>query len=128
MTVIKPKFKGYTIEIELPEKCGYSGYSVECTYKYIKSRGKYLLSMWLKRTDVDDKFKIDSENINAQFISGTKETIVDNICRIVEYASSSGYFDYYIDQFDYTYKCFDCGDELFTQERLRKLNNEQESL
>lgn len=124
--MIKAIYKGNTIEINLPKEYGYYGYSVECTYKYDKEKSKYLITMWLKRNDVDDKFKIDSENINTQFISGTKETIVDNICRIVEYASSSGYFDYYIDQFDYTYKCFDCGDELFTQERLRKLNNEQE--
>lgn len=124
--MLEPKYKGYTIEIKLPKKYGYEGYSVECTYKYIKSKDKYLLSMWLKRNDIDDKFRIDSEKIDTQYISGTKETIVDNICRIVEYASLSDYFDYYIKQFDYTYKCFDCGDELFTKERLRKSNNEQE--
>ena len=122
----KPKFKGYTIEIELSEECGYSGYSVECTYKYIKSKSKYLLSMWLKRNDIDSKFKIDSEKIDTQFISGTRETIVENICRIIEYASLSGYFDYYINQYDYTYKCFDRGDELFSQERIHQSDDNKE--
>ena len=122
----KPKFKGYTIEIELSEECGYSGYSVECTYKYIKSKNKYSLSMWLKRNDIDSKFKVDSEKIDTQFISGTRETIVENICRIIEYASLSGYFDYYINQYDYTYQCFDRGDELFSQERLSQSDDNKE--
>lgn len=114
--------KGYTIEIKLPEECGHEGYSVECRYQYDKSKEKYLLSMWLKRNDIDDKFKIDSQEIDTQYISGTKETIKQNICRIVEYASLSGYFDYYIKRYEYTYNCFDKGNELFEQERLGVCN------
>jgi len=98
--------KGNTIEIKLPKECGYNTYSVECRYQYDKSKEKYLLSMWLKRSDIDDKFKIDSQKIDEQYISGTRETIKQNICRIVEQACSSGYFDYYIERYVYTYIVF----------------------
>lgn len=114
--------EGYTIRIQLPEECGYKGYSVKCTYKYNKSKEKYLLSMWLKRDDIDDNFKIDSQETDAQYIHGSKETIEDNIIRIVEQASLSGYFNHYIERFEYTYNCFGRGNELFEQERLNKNN------
>lgn len=120
--MLKPIREGYTIRIKLPAECGYEGYSVKCTYKYNKQKEKYCLSMWLKRDDIDDDFKIDSQEIDTQYISGTKETIESNICKTVEQASLSGYFDYYIERFEYTYDCFDRGNELFEQERLRENN------
>lgn len=110
--------EGYTIRIPLSEECGYAGYSVKCTYKYNMVKEKYRLSMWLKRDDIDDDFKIDSQEIDTQYISGTSETIIDNICRIVEQASLSGYFNHYIERFKYTYDCFERGNELLEQERL----------
>lgn len=118
--------EGYTIKIKLPEEDGYGGYFVKCTYKYHKAKGKYLLSMWLKRDDIDDDFKIDSQEIDTQYISGNKENIEDNICRVIGQAVSSGYFDYYISRFNYTYDCFERGNELFQQGNPKeKLNTVQ---
>ena len=74
--------------------------------------------MWLKRNDIDDDFKIDSQEIDTQYISGTRETIEENIIRIVEQASLSGYFDYYISRFEYTCSCFERGNELYEQEKI----------
>lgn len=116
--MLKKIREGYTIRIQLPEECGYKDYSVKCTYKYNKTKEKYSLSMWLKRDDIDDDFKIDSQEIDTQYIPGNREIIEDNICRIVEQASLSGYFNYYIERFEYTYDCFDRGNELFEKERL----------
>lgn len=107
------KNRGYTVEINLPKECGYEGYSVECTYKYNKKMGKYALSMWLKRKDIGDKFRIGSQEIDTQYISGNRDTIVDNICRIVDEANRSGFFTYYIHRYEYTYKCFEIGNELY---------------
>ncbi len=115
--MLRYKNKGYTIEINLPEECGHEGYSVECTYQYYKEKEKYLLSMWLKRKDIDDKFKINSQEIDTQYINGTRESIRQNICRIVEQASLSGFFDYYIERYEMTYKCFDLGYELYEKGR-----------
>ena len=113
--MMKCKSLGYVVEINLPEECGYEGYSVECRYSFNKKKQKYSLSMWLKRNDIDDRYKIDSQEIDTQYISGTRETIRDNICRIVEQASLSGFFDRYIQRYEYTYKCFDKGCEYFDQ-------------
>lgn len=123
--MLKAVREGYTIKIKLPEECGHDGYSVRCTYKYKKAKGKYLLSMWLHRDDIDDDFKIDSQEISTQYIPGTKETIEDNICRIVEQASIGGYFEYYITRFEYTYKCFDHGNELLEIEESGYTNNDK---
>lgn len=109
---------GYTIEINLPEECGHRGYSVECRYQYSKEEDKYLLSMDLKRKDVGDRMKIDAQHVDTQLISGTKETIRQNICKIVEQASLSGFFEPYIERYEYTCKCFDRGNELFEDERM----------
>lgn len=116
--MLKYENKGYIIEINLPEECGYKGYSVECRYQYDKEKEKYSLSLWLKRNDITDRFKIDSQEIDTQYISGTRENIRQNICRIVEQASLSGFFDQYVQRYEYTYKCFDRGDDLFEKERL----------
>lgn len=112
--------KGYTIEIDLPEDCGYKGYAVICTYKYNIRLDKYSLEMALKHKDIDDGFRIDRQEIDTQYISGSRETIEDNICRIVEQASLSGFFDKYIERYEYTFKCFDRGNELFEEESLPK--------
>ena len=106
--------KGYLIEVKLPE----SDYSVLCRYKYDKNKDKYLLSMWLMRNDIDDTFKIDSQEIDTQYISGDKSTIRDNIVKIIEQAYESNFFDYYIERFEYTYKCFDKGNDFYESEML----------
>lgn len=82
--------------------------------------------MWLMQDGIDDEFQIRSQEIDKQPISGTKDTIEDNICKIVEYASISGYFEEFIEKFEYTYNCFDKGNELFETERLSKLNDNKE--
>ncbi|MCI8661513.1 MAG: hypothetical protein HFG54_14930 [Lachnospiraceae bacterium] len=118
--MIKSKFVGYTLQMKLPKEYGYNGYSVECRYQYIKSQEKYFLSMWIKRDDKDDKFKIESQKINRLPISGTKDTIVDNICRIVEQACISGYFDSYIQLMEYTYQCFRQGEKLLKNKKTKQ--------
>ncbi len=110
--------EGYVVRFNLPEECGYTGYSVKCIYKYKKKKQKYLLQMWLIHKDFSDEFKIDSQEIDTQYISGTKENIEDNITRIVEYAALSGFFDKYVKRFEYTYQCFDKGNEFFEEEQL----------
>lgn len=114
--------EGYTIKIKLPEK--YKNYYAKCTYKYNKRLGKYSLSMWLQRNDINDDFKIDSQEIDTQYISGTRETIESNIYRVVEQMCSTGFFEKYIERFEYTYRCFDKGDAFFEKEFLNSKHND----
>lgn len=109
--------EGSLISIPLPGKYRKGGYVVECRFIYNKENDNYLLSMWLRRSDIDDKFKIDSQKIDTQIVNGTRETIKINICQIVDQLSRSGFFDYYVDRFEYTYTCFDRGNELFEEEK-----------
>lgn len=122
--MLKPRYKGTTIDIRLPKE--YKGYSVECTYKYIKSEEKYRLSMWLKYDGLRDKFKIESQEISTQLIPGTRDTIVDNICRIVEQMCDAKSFEEYITRYEYTYNCFDRGNELIEEEKIIGARNESD--
>lgn len=111
--------KGLMINIDLYEY-GYKGYSVDCLYIYDKREDKYSLSMWLRKRYIDSRFGIDSDKIDKQYVSSTKENIRDDIIGIVDTAATSGFFDYYIDRFEYMLKCFDKGDEFFEAENADK--------
>lgn len=111
--MIKYKNKRTTITIDLPEECGHEGYSVDCSYFYDKNEKQYLVSMELFRNDIKDKQLIDS-----QYINGDENAIEFNIRHIVEYASMSGYFEKYIQKYEYTYKCFDKGNDFFETDDL----------
>lgn len=126
--MMKPIYKGHTLEIDLSE-FGYKDYVAECTYRFVKKEGKYALSMWLCQKDLDDRMKLSSKKIDTQYISGTRENIEENICRVVHQAATVPnkddvrYFDYFVGRYEYELACFERGNELFEQERLEKLND-----
>lgn len=123
--MMKPKFKGNTLTIELSD-FGYENYFVECAYHFDKRKGKYALSMWLNRNDMEDRMMLSSKKIDTQYIYGTRETIVENICRVVHQAATvpdlnkngERYFDPFVERYEYELKCFERGNELFEHERL----------
>lgn len=100
---------GYTVDVDLKDY-GYDGYSVECTYKYMKKSEKYLLRMGLKPKNSENRIKVELQEIDTQYISGTSETIEDHILRIIEQAACHHkFFDQYIERYEYECKCFDIG-------------------
>lgn len=124
--MMRPRCKGQTVEIDL-SKWGYKDYFVECTYCFDKRKGKYLFSMWLNRSDIEERMKLSSKKVDSQYISGTRETIVENICRIVHYASTvatedgTKYFDRFVARYEYELACFTRGNEMFEQEELNRI-------
>lgn len=128
--MMKPRCKGQTIEINL-SKWGYKNYIAECAYHFDKHEVKYSLSIWLRRRDLEDRMRLSSKNVDTQYISGTKETIVENICRVVHQAATvvtdngKKYFDPFVERYEYELKCFERGNELFEQERLNKTNDDK---
>lgn len=120
--IMHPKFEGNTMKFYL-SNYGYKNYIVECAYHFDKREGKYSLSMWISRNDIDDRMRLSSKKIDTQYISGTKETIVENICRIVYQASNvtnengKKYFDSFVERYEYERACFERGNELFEKER-----------
>lgn len=117
--VMKPRYKGHLIEIDL-SKWGYKGYFIECIYHFDKREGKYALSVYLNRNDLEDKIKLSSKNIDTQYIQGTRENIVENICELIHHMCIHKDFDYYVKCYEYELACFERGNELFEQERLNK--------
>lgn len=121
--LMQPKFKGNTLMIELSD-FGYENYFVECAFHFDKQKCKYALSMWLNRHDIEDRMMLSSKKVDTQYIPGTRNTIVENICRIVHQASTVPnkdgvrYFDYFVERYEYELACFERGNELFEQERL----------
>ena len=129
--MMKPRCKGQNVEISL-SNWGYKGYTAECAYYFNRYKNKYSLSIWISRNDIEDRMKISSKKVDSQYIPGTRETIIENICKIVHYASTvkdeNGikYFDRYVTRYEYELSCFERGDELFEQERLSIRNDNEE--
>ena len=128
--MMKPKFKGQTIEFNLTE-WGYKNYIAECAYHFDKREGKYSLSIWLHRCDIEDRMRLSSKKVDTQYIPGTKETIAENICRVVHhivtvvYENGEKYFDPFVERYEYELACFERGNELFEQERLNNTNDDE---
>ncbi len=107
--------EGYGISIPLSQFSQdekFKGYAAMCQYKYDKEKEKYTLHMWIKRNDISGLYKIDHEDIDTQYISGDRDSIRSNICRIVEQAMLHDFFDPYINEFEYMTTCCDKGNEL----------------
>lgn len=108
----KARGLGFTREVKIPEECGFNGYYAICTYKYIPDKEKYRLSMHIRTNKYSDSYKIDTQNIDTQYISGTRENIQSNIDRIVEHAAISGFFTSYIQKYEYLHECMKLGEEI----------------
>lgn len=74
--------------------------------------------MWLMRNDIDDEFRIASQEVGRQYIASNKESVEDDICKIIKDASLCGYFEESIKRFEYTCKCFDKGNEYYEPDRI----------
>lgn len=127
--MMKPKFKGSTITIKLSQ-FGYQNYFVECSYYFDKKKGKYALSVYLCRNDQDDKMRLSCKHIDTQYIYGTKDTIIENICRVIyqlaNVVNDNGkkYLDYFVDRYEYELACFERGNELYEKERIEQMKND----
>ena len=109
---------GYSVTLSLSQFNGnkkYRGYSATCRYKYNKKDNKYIVSMWLQHTSFDGLFRIEYEGIDTQPLSGTRKTIRENICRVVEQMVRNGYFDLFIDRYEYDMECCEKGSEIVEQ-------------
>lgn len=122
--MMKPIHKGKVLDISLSE-FGYLDYYAECTYKYIKSKEKYILSVRLYRHDIEDKMRISNKGIDTQYIFGTRETIEENICRVVYEMCVNKHFDDYVERYEYDLTCFDRGNELFEMESINQKNDKE---
>lgn len=118
--MLKRNYLGTTLSFALP-KNQYKGYVVDCTYKFIKHMSKYAVNMWLRRTDIDDRYQICSQEVNTQYITSDKDNIQSDIHALIEQAANSTFFDEYIERYEYYHECFDYGNSHFEKIRLSNL-------
>lgn len=116
------KFLGQAMEIELTGKYANSGYSAIVFYKYISTKEKYSVELWLRRKDIDDLFSIGGQKISRQMISATKETIKAELEKMIGQMCRANGFDEYVERFVFTYKACDLGGDILERERLDKEN------
>lgn len=116
------KYLGQAVEYELTGKYENSGYSALAFYRFLAGKNKYELSIWLKRKDIDDIFSIGGQKIDTQLVTTDRDHVRNDVGRIIEMMCEKEMFDYYIERFEYTYKCCDLGGDILEAQELSKKN------
>lgn len=95
-----------TIEINL-----HNGYSVIVFEAHQQELHKFILSLYLKKDSINVLDLIESQD--AVEISANFKTINNRVLKYVATLMEEGFFDYYMQRYDYMLRCFDKGNELF---------------
>ena len=94
----------------------YNGYSVIAVTGFGAENGAYITTLFLKDNTVDT-WKLVENAENLEF-HANQNTINSAILKKVSEFLNEGFFDYYIQRYEYELKCFDIGNEIFEKERL----------
>ena len=78
--------------------------------------GSYITTLFLKDNTIDTWNLIEKAE-NLEF-HANQNTIDSAILKKVSSFLEEGFFDYYIQRYEYEMKCFDIGDEIKPKERL----------
>ena len=95
-------------------------YTVIAIKSWNSDEHKYTVQLMLKDNTVD-KWDLIEKADEIEFHVGYK-IINKAILKHVATLLSDGFFDYYIDRYEYELKCFNRGNELFENERLSGAN------
>lgn len=94
----------------------HNGYTIVSLSGYDLENGKYKTSLYLKANNVDD-WRLIEKAEKLEF-DATPQTINMAILKTVGGYLESGFFDYYINRYEYEMKCFDKGNEFFEKGRV----------
>ena len=92
----------------------YNGYTVIAIST--GENGSYITTLFLKDNTIDT-WKLIEKAENLEF-HANQNTINSAILKKVSECLKEGFFDYYIDRYEYESKCFDVGNDLAESERL----------
>ena len=95
-------------------------YTVVAITSKDEETNKYNSTLFLKENTVDD-WKLIQNAENIEF-DGNVRNINAAILKHVATLLHDGFFDYYIDRYDYELKCSDIGNTLIEKERLKENN------
>ena len=94
----------------------HNGYTVIAVTGFDAENGAYITTLFLKDNTVDT-WKLVENAENLEF-HANQNTINSAILKKVSEFLNEGFFDYYIQRYEYELECFDIGNEIFEKERL----------
>ena len=94
----------------------HNGYSVIAVTGFDTKNGVYATTLFLKDNTIDT-WKLIENAENLEF-HANQNTIDSTILKKVSEFLKEGFFDYYIDRYEYELKCYDIGNETVEKERL----------
>ncbi len=98
----------------------HNGYTVIAITTYENDKSCYITTLLLKDNTFDD-WKLIEGAEKLEF-NATPKTINSAILKQVSDFLDEGFFDYYIQRYEYETKCCDIGDEIMQNERLSDTN------
>ena len=108
--MLRYRNEGTTISVNLPR----TDYTVYMMANYNKDTDTYYTKLYIMRNDVEDLNLIDDE---FKFKSNFATLKLDMTNYITE-QFNKGFFDYYIEKYDYQQKCFEKGNDFYEDERI----------
>lgn len=110
----KLKYEKYRNSNEIITIDLHNGYTVIAIST--RENGSYITTLFLKENNVDTWKLIE----NAEFLEmkANSDNINSAILKQVSALLEKGFFDYYIERYEYDLNCFDIGDEIIQKERL----------
>ena len=94
----------------------YNGYTVIAVTGFDVENRAYTTTLFLKENTIDT-WKLVENAENLEF-HANQNTIKSAILKQVSEFLKEGFFDYYIERYEYELKCFDIGNETVEKERL----------
>ena len=98
----------------------HNGFSVIAISALNYDTGNYEVELHLKDNQISD-WKLIEDAEKVEFKTDSKR-INSGILKKVDTLLNDGFFDKYIDRYEYETKCFDRGNELFEMERFGENN------
>jgi hypothetical protein len=106
------KYKGLDniITIDL-----HNGFSVIAISSFDKENNEYIVELHIKDNQISDwKLIEEAENLKFKACDRINSAILKQISKFLE----EGFFDKYINRYEYETKCFDIGNDIMEKERL----------
>lgn len=94
----------------------HNNYSIVSFANWDKENNAYEVTLYLKRNDVDLLELIEKQE-NVVFDSDSKSIRTD-MARYITDLFEEGYFDYYINRFEFEQECSNKGFDFYEEERL----------
>lgn len=95
----------------------HNNYSILAFANWNKENNHYEVIFYIKRNDID-LLELIEKLENVSFQNSDSKTIRTDIANYITTLLSDGFFDYYINRYEYEQKCFDKGNDIFEMERL----------